>query len=236
VTVRPVRYSERLRRAADPHWSRTIRHPFTDRIADGSVDARAFARYLVQDLAFVNALAGLVAAAALRAPDMATRRPLARFLAALTGGEEAYFERSFAALAVPRRQRSRPVLLTVTRRFRTHLMETAESRRFEDILAVLLAVEWCYLAWARRVSAGLRRKRRPLPKARHLRDWIVLHDNREFAAFIGWMRREMDRRGPALTAAGRRRVARLFVRTMALEASFFDAFRPSRLDGRARPV
>lgn len=231
-----MRFSERLRRASEPYWSRTVRHPFTDGIADGSVEARAFARYLVQDYVFVGALAGLVAAAIHRAPDMAARRPLARFLADLTSEENDYFERSFAALSVHPRHWHRPALLPITREFQAHLVKAAEARRFEDMLTVLLAVEWCYLAWARRVSADLRRRRRPLPKSRPLGDWISLHDNPEFAAFVGWMRRTMDRRGPALPPARRRRVTRLFARTMALEVAFFDAFRHPRLDAPARPV
>jgi thiaminase/transcriptional activator TenA len=116
------------------------------------------------------------------------------------------------------------------------LERAADSRGFAEVLAVLLPVEWCYLAWARRVSAGLRRRQKTLPRARHLRDWIALHDNPDFAAFVGWMRREMDRRGPALPPARRQAVERRFVRTMALESAFFDAFHAPRLDARAAKV
>ena len=50
--------------------------------------------------------------------------------------------------------------------------------------------EWLYLDWASRAP-------KPLPDTFVHAEWITLHDNVDFRDFLGFLRAELDRIGPA---------------------------------------
>jgi len=208
-------FTDSLRAAAGPAWTAATRHRFTAELAAGTLDSAVYARYLVQDFAFIETLTSLVGAAVAAAPSMAEKQRLAGFLGVLTGGENDYFERSFAALGIaPDAWRGAP-FAPVTRRLVGHL-ERAAGGTYDDILAVLAAVEWVYLDWATAVADAR-------PAQFYDAEWIALHVDPGFRDFVGWMRAELDRRGPALPPARQDALRARFRRAVELEADFFDA-------------
>ena len=88
-----------------------------------------------------------------------------------------------------------------------------------------------YLGWGQRAAA---RAVGDLPLTH--REWIDLHAEEPFEAFVTWLRGELDLVGPDLTARRQRHVARFFERTVDLEVAFFDAAydEPSHAGGRPR--
>jgi thiaminase/transcriptional activator TenA len=207
-------FSDRLREAAEPDWTRATTHRFTRELADDVLDPAVFRRYLIEDYRFVDALASLVGFAVGHAPAMPQRARLAGFLSVLTGAEDAFFKRAFAAAGVAEATWRAATCGPVTQGF-AGLFAEAASVGYDEILAALLPVEWVYLDWATR-EAG----KRPRP---HYQEWIALHDTPEFRDFVAWMRAEMDRLGPALPKARQDRLAALFRSAVALEVAFFDS-------------
>lgn len=211
-----VRFTDWLRERSEPAWSETVDHRFVRELGAGNVDDEVFRRYLVQDYAFVGSLVGLVGRAIADAPSMDAKRHLGTFLATLTSEEDDYFERSFDALDVPESDRTDPEKFPVTEALEDLLGRAGREGDYEETLAVLLPAEWCYLAWASDLADAD-------PGAFYLSEWIGLHATEEFAAFVDWLRGELDRLGPDLSLRRQRRVARHFRRTMTLERAFFDA-------------
>jgi thiaminase/transcriptional activator TenA len=212
----PPRLTERLRAAAEPDWTAATTHRFTRELIAGRIERPAMVRYLVQDYAFIDRFVALLGAAILTAPGLPQRLPLARFLGMIASDENTYFVRSFEALGVPETLRRDPPLSAPARGFRGLMQEAASSGRYVDAITVLVVAEWTYLSWA-------------LP-ARETRtgpfwctEWVDLHANPAFEAFVGWLRGELDREGAALDAAGQARVAALFRRAVTLEKEFFDS-------------
>ena len=95
------RFTDWLRERAESEWTEAVEHPFTRKLGAGTLSEDAFAEYLVQDYAFIDALVGTFGFAVGQAPDMAAKRPLVEFLETVTDEENDYFERSFDALGVP---------------------------------------------------------------------------------------------------------------------------------------
>ncbi|MBI4184605.1 MAG: TenA family protein [Proteobacteria bacterium] len=211
-----LRFSEWLRRGAEPHWSAAVGHRFTDALAANRLEEEVFRRYLVQDFAFIETLVTVVALAVADAPSMAEKKVLAGFLSVLTGGENDYFERAFAALSVPPRARSPVPLAPATRGFAEVMLEAARSGSYARALAVLAAAEWTYLAWATRVGGQN-------PGRFYYREWIELHTAPAFAALVGWLKAELDHIGPALAPAEQGHLWAFFRRMLELEAAFFEA-------------
>jgi thiaminase (transcriptional activator TenA) len=205
--------SERLRADCAAEWARAARHRFTVELGDDALPDAVYRRYLVQDYAFIGTLARMIAFGIAKAPDMPAMAGLSRFLAMLTSAENTYFIRSFDALGVPEAERGNPTLHPVSQAFLAALREAGEAGGYADVIATLLPAEWIYLDWAS-AQAG-----KPRPKRFWLAEWIDLHAGPDFAAFVGWLKGELDRAGPPHEAACRRR----FRRMVELEAAFFDA-------------
>ncbi len=210
-------FTEWLRARSEPEWTAATAHPFTQDLADGTLPERVYADYLTQDYAFVDHLTSAFCYAAGQAPSVEATRQFIAFLETLTDEENDYFERSFAALTDADHQQD-PELRAPTAAFIDLLGRASHEGGYPETLAVLLPAEWVYATWATAVEDG---QAADLPF--YYGEWIDLHANEAFLAFVDWLRGELDRVGPTLSPRRQRRVERLFCRTVTLEVAFFDA-------------
>jgi len=225
------RFTDRLRERSEPAFSEAAGHPFTDELAAGTLDRDAFAAYLVQDYAVLDALVAAFGFAVGQAPDLDAKRPLVEFLDTATDGENDYFERSFEALSVPAERYRDPDRTETTAAFIDLLGRAAREGGYAETLAVLVPAEWIYESWAvAAVDAHADPDTEPPSDGADLpfyyAEWIDLHATDPFRAFVEWLRGQLDSAGPELSPARRRRVERLFGRTVELERDFFDAHYP----------
>ncbi|WP_338729405.1 TenA family protein [Haladaptatus sp. DJG-WS-42] len=210
------RFTERLRSHSEPAWTNATNHQFTHELAAGTLADDALRRYLIQDYAFVETLTGLVGSAVVTAPSMAEKRRLTDFLVTLTGAENDYFERSFAALSVDEAAWKDPQKLPVTQALEDLFVRATHQGGYAESLAVLVPAEWVYLSWARP-------HRDAAPEKFYHEEWIAMHASAEFEAFVSWLRAQLDEQGATLSPQRTARVRRLFSRTVELEVAFFDA-------------
>lgn len=208
------RFSEQLRSYHQTQWDKVIHHRFTVELGEDRLSDAVFARYLVQDYAFLRVFIKLLAYAIAHAPEMSSKRTLAGFLAAVTSDENTYFIRSFTALGIPSEQYHHPKLNAPAKGFISQLSDAAESGYAESIVA-LSVPEWTYRSWAN--MQGNR-----TPKRFYLHEWITLHNNPAFNAFVDWLLHETDRVGAAHPKQHEALSAR-FADLLCLEEAFFTA-------------
>jgi thiaminase (transcriptional activator TenA) len=210
-----ARFTEWLRQQAEPTWSEATGHRFTRELAEGTLADAAMRRYLVQDYSFLDSFVRLVASAIIKAPSLDDRVPLGRFLGAVTGEENTYFHRVFDALSVPEVDRTRPTLRAPTRAFHALMADAIAAEGYEETLAPLVVFEWLYNAWATAVADRH-------PESFVHKEWISIHANPGFDAFVAWLRGQLDRDGPRLSPDRQEHIAEVFCRTVQLEKAFFD--------------
>ncbi|MDP6691286.1 MAG: TenA family protein [Alphaproteobacteria bacterium] len=208
-------FSEQLRAGCEADWRAATEHRFVTELANDSISDADYARYLILDYAFLDILVAHVGRAVTTAPGMIEKRPYAGFLGVLTGDEDDYFLRSFAAMGVSEDDWRQPFDHAVVRGFR-EIMLGAPNATYAEVLAALLPVEWVYLTWAKSVADHA-------PARFYLKEWIDLHTDPGFEEFVMWMAAEMDRIGPALSDVERTSVKNIFDRAVELEVAFFDA-------------
>ncbi len=209
------RFSDHLRENAEPFWRQSVDHRFTRELIGDTLKDTDFTRYLIQDYAFLDTLARVLELAVGHAPNADSKARLAGFLEAVTGGENDYFLRSFDALGISKEVWSTAEKNPATQHLDNIMLNAARSG-YGETLAVLLPAEWVYLSWAS--AAGEAR-----PKRFYLAEWIEIHANLDFAAFVEWLRGETDRIAPALPPRRRAHLAALFREMVRLEVAFFDA-------------
>jgi thiaminase/transcriptional activator TenA len=210
-----ARFTEWLRQQAEPAWSEATDHRFTRELADGILADAVMRRYLVQDYSFLNSFVRLVASAIVKAPSLADRIPLGRFLGAVSGEENTYFHRAFDALSVPEADRTRPTLRPTTRAFHDVMADAIIADGYEETLVPLVVFEWLYNEWATAVANRQ-------PETFLHRDWIAIHANQQVDAFVAWLLEQLDRDGPRLSPDSQEHIAKVFCRTVQLEKAFFD--------------
>jgi thiaminase (transcriptional activator TenA) len=208
-------FSEWLREEAEPLWSEAVDHRFTRELADGTLSDAVMRRYLVQDYSFLDSFVRLLGSAIVKAPSLVDRIPLGRFLGAVTGEENTYFQRAFEALGIPAEDRERPVLRGPTQAFHEVMADAIADTGYLETLTPLAVFEWLYNAWATALA-----DRRP--ERFYHREWIALHANPAFDSFVAWLRAQLDRDGPTLVPERQDRIVAVFHRTVALEKAFFD--------------
>ncbi len=206
------RFTDLLRRDSEPDWSAATGHRFVRELCDGTVGDAAMARYLVQDHRFLDGFLMLLGAAMATADSLAARLRYGRSAGIVSGEENTYFLRAFADLGIDEAERAAVPDAEPTRALAALMREAAASGRYVAVLSVLCVAEWLYLDWA---SAAPR----PLPQRFVHAEWIILHDSPDFRAFVGFLREELDRVGPADPDTARD----VFRRAVAIEAAFFDA-------------
>ena len=209
-------FSDQLRASTEQTWRRAVTHRFVEELFTGSVPEGVLRTYLVQDHQFVDRFVALLGEAASTADRADSRMALARQLGTVGGAENTYFQRSFDALGVAEPDRLRPRLHPTTTAFNELMDEARTSGSYARCLSVLAVAEWLYLDWAQRAPAEL-------PAGFICREWIELHRGPDFAAWVGWLRGELDRVGRELEDEQREACRALFTRATQLEADFFDA-------------
>lgn len=206
----PQTFTETLRDEAAADWQAATRHRFVDELLAGRIADAVMARYLVQDHRFLDAFLTLLGAAIASADRFESRLRFGRFAGMVSGDENDYFLRAFAALGVTGAQRAAIPDSAPTQGFQAIMREAAATRSYPAVLAVLNVAEGLYLDWAMRADG--------LPGNFVHAEWITLHDNPFFREFVAFLRAELDRVGPGDAAA----VRDFFRRAVRLEVEFFD--------------
>src|SRR6516164_6576939 len=87
----PERFTETLRAASEPDWSRAVQHQFVQQLFIGAVPDTVMARYLIQDHRFLDSFLVLLGAAIASADTFAARLRFGRFIGMVSAEENTYF-------------------------------------------------------------------------------------------------------------------------------------------------
>lgn len=165
----------RLAAGAGELWALGTRAEFLDAVADGSLPAEAFSRWLVQDYRFVNGFTRFAAVTAAKTPRPAQSTLIAG-LAALDD-ELGWFERHAAARGLDLGSELHPVC----RGYVDFLIAAAYSEPYEVLLAIFYGVEVAYtVAWGRLEATG--------PYAEFITRWT----HPEFQRYVSELERLAD--------------------------------------------
>ncbi|MDG4647493.1 TenA family protein [Roseibacterium sp. SDUM158017] len=189
--------------------ARMLAHPFVRAVAEGTLPASAYHRYLVHEGAFVETAISIFAFATAKAPDLEAKRWLVGVQDALVRDQIPYFEQSFTELGV---QTGIPVPEAV-RAFDSGMLDLAREGDFLQIVTAMFAAEWMYWTWCS--AAASREIADP-----HVRRWVDLHADDTFAAQARWLKAAIDRHGDP---RDRERLGAVFGRVTELEIAFHDA-------------
>ena len=136
------RFTEALRAASEPGWSRAVEHRFVKELFTGAVLDAVMARYLIQDHRFLDSFLLLLGAALASADTFEARLCFGRFIGMVSSDENTYFLRAFQALGITEERRTADPDTKATAGFKAIMSEAAETRSYAAALSVLVVAEW----------------------------------------------------------------------------------------------
>ncbi|MCG5433288.1 thiaminase II [Mycobacterium sp. MYCO198283] len=215
--------------AADPEaWSTALwhdiapimaaihAHPFVVGLTDGSLDDRAFAHYVAQDVHYLRDYARALAIVAAKAPAPADTAMFARHAAEVFDVELELHSSLLPRLGVDAAALEDTAPSPTTRAYCSYLLATAYGGSFADGLAAILPCYWIY------AEVGIALARNGSRDDRY-QAWIDSYGGDEFTATVAEVLALTDRVGPTLTAADEAAARAHFVTTARYEWMFFDA-------------
>ncbi|KQX44948.1 MULTISPECIES: TenA family protein [unclassified Ensifer] len=206
--------SEQILRENATVFEAMVNHRFVEDIVMGRLSPQVFERYLVYEGAFVESAISIFAFAAAKAETIEQKRWLIAVLDALANQQIAYFERIFAERNI--NPGTYDLNVAEVDAFRTGMLDIARNGGFLDTVAAMFAAEWMYWTWSKRAA-------RSSFADPHLKEWVEMHADDEFAAQAKWLKKELDVAGDALEASERKRLSAIFGRAQQLEIAFHDA-------------
>lgn len=210
------RFSQSLRRAAEPIWRAQHQHPFVRAIGAGTVDRRQFEHWVRQDYLFLKDYARLFALAAARAPDLETTRTFSR-LAQETLETEMGLHRAYAAqFGISEAELEQAKKAPTTQAYTDFLLRTAALGDFAELVAALLPCMWGFS------EIGLALAERGPPADPLCAQWVETYASPEFAALAAWCRDLLDDLAAPLDAAARRRLEEAFLLSSRYELRFWE--------------
>ena len=209
------RFSEHLRRVADPIWEAQHAHPFVRGIGNGTLDLEKFAFWVRQDYLFLIEYSRLFGLAAARAPDLETMGRFADLLQAMLR-TEMELHRGYAAqfgISLDDLEREQPA--PTTRGYTDFLLRVATTGDFAELAAALLPCMWGFSEVGQRLAQAER------PVDPRYVAWIDMYADPEFATLAEWCRGLVDRLADGASKDARRRMEDAFVTSSRYELAFW---------------
>ena len=205
--------SEELHESVGPLWKKTVTHPFVIELGDGTLPEGKFDIYFRQDHLFLRDWIALMCGGVITAPDFASARPLAAFVHLALGGEESLFQQYFLDTGLTQQEIKGIKHLPTSFAYSGFLRNVASDGTFLEIVTTLLAIEWPYVDWAKRLAAAGKH-----PANRYYQTWIDIHAGKELEEFVGWMRSVLD----ATEVRSADHLKELFLSTVRYEYLFWE--------------
>lgn len=137
-----MRFSEELRRAAEPIWESIFAHPLLQQIRDGSLPLATFQYFLAQDWHYLDAFARCVGLAIGRARESEMLERLAARL--IKPVEKALHRRLLGLLGVDATTMAATPIAPTNLGYMNHMLSTAAVGSLGETAAALLPCPWTY--------------------------------------------------------------------------------------------
>jgi thiaminase/transcriptional activator TenA len=210
------RFSDHLRRVAEPIWAAQHSHPFVRGIGDGTLPLERFAFWVRQDYLFLIEYARLFGLAAARAPDLETMGRFAELLQSTLQTEMELHRRYARQFGIELEELEAEMPAPTTQGYTDFLLRVAALGDYAELAAALLPCMWGFSELGQRLAEGQR------PADQRYAAWIDMYADRDFAALAQWCRDLVDRLAEDAGPRQRQRMAEAFLTSSRYELAFWE--------------
>ena len=210
-------FTEHLRKQNESIWKLQLKHPFVVALGKGTLPAKKFHYYILQDARYLEELAKVFAAGAQQASDANTSLHFAKLvedtIIVERGLHESYGKKWNFSL---KQMRNTPLSPTNSAYCR-HMRSVAQKGTLGEITVVALPCAWIYCDVGKHLLAKYS------PKPNHpYRDWLLMYGSPEFAEVTAWLRAVVDRYAKTAGSVEKKRMEEAFHISSRYEWMFWD--------------
>ncbi len=210
-------FSKHLRKLAKPIWDAQLTHPFVLALGKGTLPARKFKYYILQDARFLGDLARIFSAGAQKAPDAESALKFNKLAEETIIVERSLHENYGKRWKMTQQQMTSVPMAPTNYAYTRHMLAVAQTGTAAEITVVTLPCAWIYCVVGRHLL------KKGLPKATHpYRDWLMLYASPEFAEVQRWMRKKVDLWAKGAGKDEKRRMEEVFVISSRYEWMFWE--------------
>ncbi len=182
-----MKFSQHLKKLAEPIWNAQLKHPFVEGLGDGTLPQRTFQFYILQDSLFLFELAKVFAAAAQKSLDTETMAKFSQLASDTIKVEQALHKEYGRLWNMTESEMAAFPMAPTNYAYTRHMLHIAETGSLAEAAVVTLPCAWIY------VEAGLYLTRNGPPHEKHpYRNWLSLYSSPEFAEVAEWLRNKID--------------------------------------------
>ena len=210
---------ERLRMAAEPHWSRYVGHAFVRQLGAGTLAPEAFRYYLVQDYLFLRHLARAYGLAAYKSASLEELRQAGDAMRAIADIEITHHIGYCARHGVDQATLEAAAEDLATSAYARYVLDVGQAGDLLDLHAALAPCVVGYAEIGMTLAASPKTRRDGNPYW----DWIEMYAGNAYQAVAAGERAMLDRLGTARGAEARLPLLqRIFDDAVRLETAFWD--------------
>lgn len=210
-----MKFSDMIRREADPIWQQSFNHPFVTGIADGTLPLECFRYYVKQDAYYLSVFARVQALGAAKAEDLETTAQMALHAQRTRSAELSLHENFSARLGITPEERGAFEPSPTAYAYTSHLLRAAYTGRLGEIIAAILPCYWLYYEIGERLKGSA-------PEEPIYREWIAAYGGDWFRELVMEQISRLDRLAEPASEAERERMRKHFLISSRYELMFWE--------------
>jgi thiaminase/transcriptional activator TenA len=219
IRQEPMRFFERLKAAASAEWRAYTEHPFTNRMADGSLAQAAFRHYLVQDYLFLIEFARAYALSVYKAPKLADMREAAAGLSAILDVEMNLHVKLCAGWGLSPDDLEQASPAVEMHAYTRYVLDTGMRG---DLLALQVALAPCVIGYAE-IAVRLAARPKAHAETNPYRVWIAEYAGSPYQEVAAKARAHLERLADSYTTPTREaELIAIFKDATRLEIGFWE--------------
>jgi thiaminase (transcriptional activator TenA) len=210
-------FARELQERHAPIFARVREHPFVRGIGDGTLPVERFRFYIEQDYVFLIEYSRVLALAVAKGRELAGMGHFAELLHATLNVEMALHRGYAAKFGLGEADLARVAAAPTTYAYTRHLLATAYAGSIAEIGAAMLPCQWGYGELGRALAEAGEPADQPL-----YAEWIRMYAGEEYHQLVAGLVAGFDALAAQESAAGRQRLADIFLISSRYEWAFWD--------------
>ncbi|MCT1901370.1 thiaminase II [Oceanobacillus sojae] len=212
-----MKFSERIRKTADPVWEKSHQHPFVQGIGNGTLDIEAFKFYMCQDYKYLIEYSKVIAMGTVLAKDLDTMSGFAKSLDETLNFEMNLHRQYAERLGISRKELEATVPGPVTLAYSSNMLAEAQKGSLASLIAAILPCAWSYY------EIGLELAKKPgALEHEQYGEWVKMYSSDEFGSIGKWLVEKLDELAEGCTETELNDLEAIFLNTSRYEYMFWD--------------
>ncbi|UTR09864.1 thiaminase II [Evansella sp. LMS18] len=210
-----MKFTERLRKKADPVWQASFDHPFVKGIGEGTLPLDNFRYYVMQDAYYLSHFARVQALGGAKANDLETTNRMAVHAQGTYGAEMELHKKFSALLKITDEEQENFKPSPTAYAYTSHLYRAAYNGDLGETIAALLPCYWLYYEIGEKLKGSS-------PGEPIYQEWIAAYGGDWFKELVEEQITRLDHLAEAASETGRKKMEENFLISSEYEFSFWD--------------